>query len=176
MRYKIYFQYEEEAFGFEGEQYTCICERTRHFKNFNNYQDFLQQIDMAGDETTKILSEEEITDFDSNLYIFKAAMIFLTAGWFSDKRINKFYDLLNKSLVDYFNMPLARWMDQQAYHWHNRKETPVYINSHRNDDFIGYFQKRNDAIKCWLMYLIYDHEITRIEKVYRDKEGGNENG
>lgn len=169
MRYRIRFEFEDERFGFEGEQYSCLCEKDRYFKSFYQYQDFLQQIDMAGDETTRILAEEEISDFESNLYILRATLIFLTAGWFSDKRINKFYDLLEKSLVDYFDMPIARWMDLHAYHWRNRGKKPEYVNSNKNGDAICYFKKLRSALECWFVYLIFEHEITRIEKIYREE-------
>lgn len=169
MKYKVRFQYGDERFGFDAEPYTCICERNRYFKSFNEYQGFLQQIDMAGDETTRILAEEEISDFRSNLYILRATLIFLSGGWFSDKRINKFYDLLEKSLVDYFNMPIARWMDIHSYQWEHRNEVPEYMMSHFNYDFIGYSKNFKGALKCWFMYLFYDHEITRIEKIYREE-------
>lgn len=126
MRFKVEFEYEDERFGFEGEQYTVVCQKTRYFRSFNDYQDFLQQIDMAGDEGTRVLETEEISDFKSNIYILRAAFIFFTGGWLSDKRVNKFYDLLEKSLVDYFGMPIARWIDELTYKRHKRERRNGY--------------------------------------------------
>lgn len=115
MRYKIEWQYKDFIVTFEDYEEEVLRTSTRYFKCFNAYQDFLQELDMVGDTSDKILSEESISDFKSEMYISIARLIYKLGGWRFKVTVNLFYKFMKKALVPLYNHELCEAMDLKAW-------------------------------------------------------------
>ena len=114
MKYKVVFSYEDVVFGYEGEEEFVRRESTRYFDSYDKYQEFMQTLDMAGDETTYIVSEEEISTAKSNFYLSMAKIVYCLKGYnFRTGRV-LFYSLMRKALVPIATNPLCELFDNKG--------------------------------------------------------------
>ena len=113
-RYRVVFSYEETMFGFE-EDYQVTHRKARYFNTFDGYQSFLQEIDMAGDETTKIIEESSVSDiYSDTMYLICKLLFFIHAYDLAAGR-KLFYDLMRKTYRPMWSDKLCYDFDQKSY-------------------------------------------------------------
>ena len=119
MKYRITYACVETRYdGFEGEEYQIQhfnCKR--HFDSFTAKEDFLQEFDMVSEVGDYIISEEEISNFKSNLYYGLACVLYMidavTFGKFHKRISYPFYDLMEKTLLNVVREPLCEKFDMR---------------------------------------------------------------
>lgn len=114
MKYKITFEYIDVVQDYESEA-EITRTSCRYFDNYNDYQDFIQCLDMAGDETTKIINDENISDTKSRIYYALAFMVYALHGY--KCRVGKriFYNLMHSALIETVNNDLCIKFDNAGY-------------------------------------------------------------
>lgn len=116
-RYLICFQYEATSYGFEGEEEYYLTSSKKYFDGYNAKEDFLQTLDMAGDETTRVLYEDSVPMWFSNLCHKLAKTVMVLGGYKYRMGTNLFYALLHKGLVDVTRDPMCEEFDHKGYAW-----------------------------------------------------------
>lgn len=116
-QYLIYFQYEDVTYGFEGEEECYISVAHRYLTGFDAREDFMQTLDMAGDEHTQVLFEKSVPMWKHDLCHALAKIVMVLGGYKYKNGTNLFYWLLRKGLVDVARDPMCEKFDDKAYAW-----------------------------------------------------------
>ena len=116
-KYLVCFRYQDVAYGFEGEEEYYLTSSKRYFDGYNAKEDFLQLLDMAGDEHTKVLYEESVPMWFSNLCHKLAKAVMVLGGYKHRIGTNLFYALLRKGLIDVTRDPMCEEFDDKAYNY-----------------------------------------------------------
>lgn len=114
-RYMVMFEFEVEDFGFEGEEVYYMSCAKRFFNGYDAKENFIQELDMSGDEKTRVLSELSIPMWKHNLCRAIAKTVMLLGGYRFRHTTNFFYWLLHKGLVDIMHEPMCEEFDHKGY-------------------------------------------------------------
>lgn len=116
-QYLVHFQYEDVAYGFEGEEEYYLTTAHRYLTGFDAREEFMQMIDMAGDEHTQVLSEKSVPMWKHDLCRTLAKIVMVLGGYKYRSGANLFYWLLHKGLVDVTRDNMCEEFDHKGYEW-----------------------------------------------------------
>lgn len=114
-RYKVEFEFEVEDFGFEGEEVYYMTTSSRYFDGYYSKEDFVQMLDMAGDDRTRVVSEQSVPMWVHNLSLKLGKIVLVLGGYKTIAGTNLFYWLMHKGLVDVMREPMCEEFDNKGY-------------------------------------------------------------
>ena len=115
MRKKYRVVYEYTAMDEEGNDLDYTNQAVKYLDNYGKHEDFLQLLDMAGDENTHVLQDESISYIKSGFYVLIARIIYLLRGYMFRTGRNLFYHFIDKALIPTVNDPLCIAFDDKAF-------------------------------------------------------------
>lgn len=113
MRYRTKFQYTDTIYDYDGD-YDVIREATKYTKSYSEHEDFLQTLDMAGDENTLIIEDKAISDTASDIFYALAYIVYLMQGYRIKAGQKLFYYLMDKALIRTINNELCIRFDNKG--------------------------------------------------------------
>lgn len=116
MKYSITFNYVDIVYVAEGMEEFVNRTSTRFFKNYNDKEDFLQTLDMAGEPGTYVVAENSVSNTKARCCYVLAGLLYtadtITFGVCHRLISNAFYYLMHKALVNVVSDKLCYKFDQ----------------------------------------------------------------
>lgn len=113
MKHKVTFEYEDITFGFEGEEVIYTASSTRYFDDWDSYQLFLQEFDMAGTSDMKIVEDIECSNFKAAACDLMARVLYYAQAWRTRIGAKAFYSLMHAGLVNTGKSDLCYKFDEK---------------------------------------------------------------
>lgn len=137
------------------------CEFYKYFTTEKDAKDFEAVAVFNGDV---ILYSNQSSVLRSCYFVLRAILVVITLGFIRDD--TRYYDYLERSLLDYSEWWLTKKYEYWAYWWHYRNEPFDYFLL--DDEFVvGVTHSLSKAFKLLVSYARDYHRLPRIERNYQ---------